>query len=392
MGTTQTPRATQMINFPVATTPEIDQLLALDAAVAFGVSGGKDSVAGLIATHNYLERIGHKGPRCAIHADLGRVEWATSLMKCEEAAEALGWDFVVVRRGAGDMMDRWLGRWQNNVKRYQELSCVQLILPWSTPSMRFCTSELKTQIIRSELKKRYPTHHIINATGIRAEESANRAKAAVAKPDAQLTRKSYLGFTWNPIHEARLDDVWALIESRGLERHEAYSKYNMTRVSCCFCIMSSGSDLENSSKVPEHASVYREMVDLEITSTFAFQSNKWLADVNPELLCSNTLERLQVAKRVAAERTALESRIPGHMLFSKGWPYSVPTITEATLLADIRVQVAAGLGIEIQCTTAQSVIERYEELIEIKRSKGLVDEGPELIPIRHVYQEQLALL
>lgn len=41
MGSTQTPRATQMIDFPVATTPEIDQLLALDAAVAFGVSGGK---------------------------------------------------------------------------------------------------------------------------------------------------------------------------------------------------------------------------------------------------------------------------------------------------------------------------------------------------------------
>ena len=381
-----------MIDFPVATTPEIDMLLSQDAAVAFGVSGGKDSVAGLIATHNHLERIGHKGPRCAVHADLGRVEWAASMGKCEEVAAALGWDFVVVRRGAGDMMDRWQGRWKNNLKRYQDLSCVRLILPWSTPNLRFCTSELKSQVIRSALKKRYPEHNIINGTGVRAEESASRAKSPVAKHDAQLSRKGYLGYTWNPIHEARLDDVWALIASRGLERHEAYSKYNMTRVSCCFCIMSSASDLENSSKVEEHGDVYREIVDLEISSTFAFQSNKWLGDVNPDLLCPNTLERLQLAKLVAAERAALESRIPVHLLYSKGWPTSMPSFSDAALLADIRVQVAAGLGIEIGFTTAQSVFERYEELIEIKRSKGIVDECSHLIPVRQVYQEQLALL
>jgi hypothetical protein len=38
------------------------------------------------------------------------------------------------------MLDRWEKRWQNNVSRYEDLSCVKVILPWSTPQMRFCTS------------------------------------------------------------------------------------------------------------------------------------------------------------------------------------------------------------------------------------------------------------
>ncbi|HBO0180199.1 TPA: hypothetical protein L4A50_005601 [Pseudomonas aeruginosa] len=122
--------------------PEVDELLALDAVVAFGVSGGKDSVAAALAGHEYLEKIGHQGPRVLVHSDLGRVEWRSSLAKCEEIARHLGYDLLVKKRQAGDLMDRWLVRWDRNVARYTDLSCVKLILPWSTPSMRFCTSEL----------------------------------------------------------------------------------------------------------------------------------------------------------------------------------------------------------------------------------------------------------
>lgn len=46
---------------PVATTPEIDSVLQQKTVVAFGVSGGKDSIAGLIATHRYLNSIGFTG-------------------------------------------------------------------------------------------------------------------------------------------------------------------------------------------------------------------------------------------------------------------------------------------------------------------------------------------
>lgn len=121
--------------------PEVEAFLSTNPVVAIGVSGGRDSHACALAVHRHLESIGFAGQKVMIHADLGRVEWQQSLPKCQELADSLGWELMVVRRNAGDMMDRWLTRWNNNVTRYQDLSCVQLILPWSTPGMRFCTSK-----------------------------------------------------------------------------------------------------------------------------------------------------------------------------------------------------------------------------------------------------------
>ena len=54
------------------------------------------------------------------------------------------------------MVDRWQQRWTDNLRRYRYLSCVQLILPWSTPAMRFCTGEMKLDLICRALAKRYP--------------------------------------------------------------------------------------------------------------------------------------------------------------------------------------------------------------------------------------------
>src|SRR3546814_15382073 len=53
--------------------PEIDSLLWNGAAVAIGVSGGKDSQAAAIATVRHLDQVGHSGPRLLIHSDLGLV-------------------------------------------------------------------------------------------------------------------------------------------------------------------------------------------------------------------------------------------------------------------------------------------------------------------------------
>lgn len=286
----------------VATTPQVDEMLARNAVVAIGVSGGKDSDACAIATTEYLDRIGHTGPRLLVHADLGSVEWRQSQSKCDGLAATLGLELVTVRRKAGGMMERWQTRWENNVSRYESLSCVKLILPWSTPSMRFCTSELKSAVIASELKKRFKGQEIINVTGIRREESAGRKKAAVAKDDPRLAQKNAAGITWNPVIEWTIGEVKAAIARRGIELHEAYTKYLMTRVSCVFCIMSSAGDLIASTTCPDNHDIYRTMVELEATSTFAFQSNNWLGDVAPHLLGSELADRLALAKESARIR------------------------------------------------------------------------------------------
>lgn len=324
----------------------------------------------------------------------GSVEWSQSLSKCQEAAYKLGWGLEVVERAAGGMMDRWQVRWDNNVQRYIDLSCVQLILPWSTPGMRFCTSELKTAPIRSALKKLFPDYNIVNATGIRREESANRAKMPVAKHEPHSARRGFDAYQWNPIIDWKVGDVWAAIAGEGLEPHEAYTRFNMTRVSCRWCIMSSAPDLYNATLDGAGHPLYRQMVGLEVESTFAFQSNKWLGDVNPSLLDGETRDRLQRAKQVSLRRKALEAAIPKHLLYVKGWPTCIPTYQEATQLAEIRSQVAADVGINIKCASQHSIIERYEELMLVKKMKDDTPwndaESVELIPAMQIQPQQLS--
>lgn len=340
-------------------------LLEADAPVAIGVSGGKDSCAAALATCEHLDAIGHTGSRVLVHADLGRVEWTDSLPTCERLAAHLGVELLVVRRQAGDMMDRWLKRWSNNVERYVALSCVRVILPWSTPAMRFCTSELKSAPIAAALVKRFPGARIVSASGIRREESTGRSSAPTQKENTRLASKRHrtTGIDWNPIAAWTREDVFAFCFSRGFRLHEGYSRYGMERISCAFCIMAGGNDLASSSRNPEHTAIYREMVGLEVASTFAFQGSRWLGDVAPALLTPGLIDGLAAAKARAARREEIEARIPDHLLYVKGWPTVMPTQAEAELLAGVRREVGSLLSLKVQHVDAPSIVERYASLM-----------------------------
>lgn len=348
---------------PVSITTEVSELLAMNAVVAIGVSGGKDSQACAIAVNRYLDSIGHTGARVLVHADLGRIEWTDSMIICEELADKLGLELMVVRRNAGDMLSRWQGRWANNVARYSELECVKVILPWSTPSMRFCTSELKVDVITSALKKRFPGKDIVNVAGIRREESAARRKMPVAAPQLKLKRKGNFGITWNAIIDWTLSDVFDLIEQSSLRLHEAYTNYGSSRVSCAFCIMSSEHDMKASAHCPDNHLIYRELVDLEAKSTFAFQGNRWLGDIAPHLLSVESKSALEVAKSRSIERKRIEDSIPKHLLFTNGVPTVMPRHDEAEQLARIRGKVAKLLELEIDYVSSSQILFKYEELM-----------------------------
>ena len=354
----------------VALTDQVSEMLARNAVVAIGVSGGKDSDACAIATSEYLDAIGHTGPRLLVHSDLGMVEWKQSAIKCEELAAALGMELVTVRRAAGGLMERWESRWASNVRRYSEMDCVKVILPWSTPALRFCTSELKSTVIASYLKKRFRGQEIINVTGIRRQESASRRKAEVSKVDPRLSLKGLNGVTWNSVIEWTIEEVKAAIARRGLVLHEAYTRWGVSRVSCVMCVMSSSADLRASAACPDNQDVYRRMVSLEADSTFAFQSNNWLGDVATHLLGDELLERLFAAKEAARRREIAEARIPSGLEYQKGWPTRRPTYSEAQIIAEVRLEVADALHLgSINYTSAASVLERYDELLAAKLEK-----------------------
>lgn len=360
----------QASHLPVVTTTEVDAALARDCVVAIGVSGGKDSVACAIATSRYLDQIGHAGPRVLVHADLGRVEWKDSLPACERLAAAIGWELKVVARQAGDMLARWEGRWDANVTRYAKLECAKLVLPWSTPAMRFCTSELKTAVIASALRKWYPGKTILNVAGIRRQESPARRKMPVSARMQKLCRKDAEGVSWHPIIEWKVEDVFSTIAGAGLELHEAYRVYGASRVSCAFCIMSSSADLLASASCVDNHEVYRAMVELEAKSTFAFQSGRWLADAAPDLLSQELAARVRCAKEAASEREALEKTLPAHLLYQGGWPPVVPTLDEAAVVAYVRRRVSAVVGVAADYLDAESVRERYSALKAARASRS----------------------
>ena len=358
---------------------EVRALLAAHAPVAVGVSGGKDSCAAAIAVVEHLRAIGHKGPVVLVHADLGdpdprlNVEWDDSLPTCERLAAFLGVPLVVTKRPAGGMMKRWIKRWENNVKRYAEMSCVKIILPWSTPSMRFCTSELKSAPIASKLVKLFPGQRIISACGIRREEgngkeNSPRTNAPTSKENKRLSSKSTSGVDWNPIAAWSTTDVFSFCAARGFQMHEGYA-LGMSRISCRFCIMQDLADQRVSASVAANAPVFRTVVGLEIRSTFAFQGSRWLGDVAPQLLDAATCAALVEAKKRAARRVQIEKRIPKHLLYTKGWPTVMPAEEEAELLCGVRREVAALLGIEVRCTEPAELIARYADLMAQKAVK-----------------------
>lgn len=349
--------------FSIARDPQVDIALMGHAPVYVGVSGGKDSQALAYRLQAHLDTIGHAGSRALIHSDLGRVEWRDSIMVCERLAERLGWELIVVRRAAGDMMDRWLSRWEANVGRYAALSCVKLIMPWSSAAQRFCTSELKSSVLARAIRARHPTGTVISAIGIRREESTARARTPAAKRDERLTRARGIGLAWNPLIHWPRADVLDYIRSCGDVLHAAYRIYGSSRVSCAFCVLASQGDLKASASCADNAAIYREIVNLEIRSTFSFQSNRWLGDVAPDLLDGPVRGALAEAKERAVQRQVAEASIPRHLLYEAGWPTVLPTHGEASLLADVRRRVAEAVGFAVGCLDAESIRERYEQLL-----------------------------
>ena len=160
------------------------------------------------------------------------------------------------------------------------------------------------------------------------------------------------------------------IKGRGDVLHEAYTIYGSSRVSCAFCIMASAQDLRAAASCASNEAIYREMVELEIRSTFSFQGDRWLGDVAPALLDAVTRGRLMEAKERAEDRKQAEALLPVSLLFVKGWPTAMPTPQEAQLIADVRKRVAQAVGLHINYTDAPEVLARYAQLMAQAAAKA----------------------
>jgi 3'-phosphoadenosine 5'-phosphosulfate sulfotransferase (PAPS reductase)/FAD synthetase len=307
------------------------------------------------------------------------VVWSDAQEQCRRLATRLGVDLVIVGRKAGGLMDRWAQRWENNVARYCDLSCVKLILPWSTPSMRFCTSELKTKIIQRWIRATYQ-QPVICALGIRRDEGRSSKSGRGAAPISRVHEVTIKNgkparpnlpsgsVDWNPIVEVKTERVFQILRASSEPQPSAYL-YGASRYSCAFCIMSTAADLFAGTRDPRNLDLYREQCELEIVSTFSFQSGLWLSDIAADLLTTDQRARLPFAKRKAEQRATIEREIPNHLLYTKGWPTVMPTVAEAELIARVRNEVSRIMEFDVRYTTAFQVWGRYDELMKLNDSK-----------------------
>lgn len=372
----------------ISTAPQVDRLIDANAPIVICVSGGKDSHVVATEVVSYARRRNHTGDLVLCYSDLGRVVWSDAHLQCQQLADRLGVRLQVVGRVAGGLMERWTKRWQDNLTRYKELSCVKLILPWSTPSMRFCTSELKTAIIQSWIRKTYK-QPVVCVLGIRRDESRSKMSGRGTAPVFKLHhitngKKPAMpegSVDWNAIVEVKTDKIFQILRSSSQPIPSAY-QFGSSRFSCCFCIMATAGDLLAATRDPRNHDLYREQCGLEISSTFSFQANKWLSDIAPELLTETQRARLAQAKVKAAKREEIENAIPKHLLYVKGWPLAVPTFPEAMFLADTRRRIAEVMEVDIQHTTALSVSHRYAELIRLKEEKERTRKQARGLPVQ----------
>ena len=352
----------------IALAPDIVEAVLNRAWIVFNLSGGKDSTAAMSAVNLFLDVLGHpRNRRMAIHADLGRAEWATTSATVERIAAEAGVPLTVVRRSAGDLVDRWIQRFESGKRRYEALETYNLIGPWSSASLRFCQSEMKSAVIGPAVAQRLRGQTIVSVLGLRRDESHNRAAIPVSKADHRNAkagnRYGTAMMVWNPIADWTSGDVVRAHHILGLRLHEAYTVYQATRLSCRYCIFASMHDLTASASAPANADVYRELVDIEARSTFPFQPSRWLADVAPHLLSFALLADIARAKADQLERRRLEAMMPPALRYIKGWPPRVPTRPEAEDIAAARRPILARHGLADLYPTASSIMERFSDLL-----------------------------
>lgn len=220
----------------------VRDIIAKGGLLAINHSGGKDSMAMTIA----LLRAGLPRDQIVIvHAHLPEVEWPDTIAHIKKTTDGLP---IIIAQAR---------------KTFFEMVAHRRMFP--SPQYRQCTSDLKRGPIERELRrylKENPRFNgqIVSAIGIRAQESQRRAKQSALQKSQANCRAGRTWINWMPIHQFTNTDVFSLIKSAGQDLHWAYGK-GMTRLSCCFCIMSSQRDLQCAAHL--RPDLFKKYVQLE---------------------------------------------------------------------------------------------------------------------------------
>lgn len=235
-------------------------------------SGGKDSQAMVDYVVGIADAQGYPRSRITVtHADLGRMEWEGTTDLVREQVAHYGLKLVIVKRPQGDLLEH-----------------SEKLGKFPTATQRFCTSDHKRAQQAKTLTAAHRawkaegntgTYKVLECLGMRAQESSARSKLQAVSHNKRFSTQSREVTTWLPIHDWKVEKVWARIKQSGVRHHWAYD-IGMPRLSCAFCIFAPKSALLLAAKHnPELLDAY---VEVEERIGFTFKKNLSLAQVKAE--------------------------------------------------------------------------------------------------------------
>ena len=246
-------------------------------ALVVNLSGGKDSTRML----GYVRSRFPDVTAYCVMADTGfehvrpipAVEWSRQI------AARFGMELHVVR---------------NPNKTYLEMVRTRGKFP--SAQFRQCTSDLKRGPIQKFLRQ-LPHPVLVNCMGMRAQESAQRARQASWFRDENLSRAGRTVFNWLPVFEETAQDVLNWHWNNAVPLHPVYvPEYHrdgttggyLRRFSCRVCIFATDSDLR---MIHQHDREAFELVsDLEQQSGFTMKAGRSLVQIvsQPQVMSKGT--------------------------------------------------------------------------------------------------------
>ncbi len=310
-------------------TMQILDLAAYDWII-INSSAGKDSQAMLDYLVKMADEHGIDRSKLVVaHADLGRCEWQGTKELAIEQAAHYGLRFEVETRPQGDLLDHVMARFETLQNQAAEIEAAleagdesliskatqkaierkrnsnpeatladlaagfRAAPPWFSSAARYCTSDHKRgqiskvhTMLAKESKAAGHTGQvrILNAMGLRGQESTARAKKAVFVMEARTTvkgnEKSKVVDQWLSIHDWTEEQVWDTIRASGVRHHFAYD-LGMSRLSCVYCIFAPKAMLMIAGK--HNPELLDQYVEVERRVGFKFRQDLALEEIQQAL-------------------------------------------------------------------------------------------------------------
>lgn len=236
------------------------------AALLVNLSGGKDSTRMLGFIREQFPSL----KTYAVMADTGfeHVKPVTAVEWCRRLTAQFGLDLTVVR---------------NPNKTYLEMVRRRGMFP--SAQFRQCTSDLKRGPIQKFLRT-IPEKVVINCMGMRAGESAQRARQAPWTLDEAMSKNGRTVYNWLPIFEETTEQVLAWHWQTGVPLHPVYvPEYHqdgtqggyLRRFSCRVCIFATDHDVR---MIHQHdREAFDQISALEQESGFTMKPGRSLVQI-----------------------------------------------------------------------------------------------------------------